>query len=71
MENINNENIQYRLIFNQGVNRRLIRDYHIPVADIKADRMNADKTIFVYERTPEFEKAFAEINTALKNKSAE
>lgn len=56
------KNKEYKLVFNQGVNRRLIRDYHIPVADIKADKTNQDKTVFVYARTPEFEAAFAEIN---------
>ena len=57
---------QYKLVFNPGVNRRLIRDFHIPVADIKSDRNCPDKTIFCYECTPEFEAAFAEINTQIK-----
>ena len=60
------EEKQYKLVFNLGVNRRLIRDYHIPVADIKADHKCKDKTVFVYERTPEFEAAFSEINAQIK-----
>lgn len=62
-DNIKNK---YKLVFNLGVNRKLIRDYHIPVADIKADHECKDKTVFVYERTPEFEAAFEEINAQIK-----
>lgn len=60
------EEKQYKLIFNAGVSRRLIRDYHIPVSDIKADKTNHDKTVFVFERTPEFEAAFAQINAEIE-----
>ena len=34
----------------------------IPIADIKSDKTNPDKTVFVFKRTPEFEEAFAQIN---------
>lgn len=60
------EDKKYKLVFNPGVNRRLIRDYHIVVADIKSDKTNPDRTVFVYERTPEFEAAFTEINNQIK-----
>ena len=58
MENIKKE---YKLVFNSGVARRLVR-MGINIADIKADRTNPDKTVFVFKRTPEFEEAFAQIN---------
>lgn len=69
-ENIKKE---YKLVFNAGVVRRLIR-MGIPVADIKQDRDNTDKTVFVFKRTPEFEAAFEQINneiTELKNVQAQ
>ena len=52
---------EYKLVFNAGVVRQLIRQ-GLPVADIKADRTNPDKTVFVFKRTPEFETAFERIN---------
>lgn len=58
MENIKKE---YKLVFNAGVARRLIR-MGINIADIKSDRANPDKTVFVFKRTQEFEDAFAQIN---------
>ena len=58
METLNKE---YKLVFNAGVARRLLK-MGIPVADIKADRANKDKTIFVFKRTSEFEEAFTQIN---------
>lgn len=58
MENIKKE---YKLVFNAGVARRLIR-MGINIADIKSDRTNPDKTVFVFKRTPEFEAAFEQLN---------
>ena len=58
MENIKKE---YKLVFNAGVSRRLLR-MGVPIADIKSDRANPDKTVFVFKRTNEFETAFAQIN---------
>ena len=55
---------EYKLVFNQGVTRRLLR-MGIPVHDIKADRDNSDKTVFVFKRTPEFEEAFEQINNEI------
>ena len=67
MENIKKE---YKLVFNAGVARRLIR-MGVIVADIKSDRTNPDKTVFVYKRTPEFEAAFAQINKEIAEAKAE
>ena len=52
---------EYKLVFNAGVARQLIR-MGLIVADIKKDRENPDKTVFVFKRTPEFEAAFEQIN---------
>lgn len=62
MEDIKKE---YKLIFNAGCARRLLKT-GIPIADVKADRNNPDKTVFVFKRTPEFEAAFAQINKDLE-----
>lgn len=68
MENIKKE---YKLVFNAGVSRRLLK-MGIPIADIKSDRSNPDKTVFVFKRTDEFEEAFAQINREIADaKSAE
>lgn len=68
MENIKKE---YKLVFNAGVARRLLK-MGIPIADIKADRACADKSVFVFKRTPEFEAAFAQINKEIaESKAAE
>lgn len=61
------EEKQYKLVFNSGVARKMIRDYNLHVADIKADKNNKDKTVFVFERTSDFEKAFSEINSQIKS----
>lgn len=68
MENIKKE---YKLVFNAGVARQMIR-MGLVVADIKKDRDNPDKTVFVFKRTPEFEAAFAQINKEIaETKAAE
>ena len=54
-----------KLVFNAGVARKLLKaGCHI--IDVKADRYNKDKTVFVFERDDAFENAFAEINEELK-----
>lgn len=58
MENLNKE---FKLVFNAGVARKLLK-MNVPIVDIKADRTNKDKTVFVFKRTPEFEAAFSRIN---------
>jgi hypothetical protein len=60
---------EYKLVFNQGVVRNLLR-MNVPIHDIKPDRTNPERTVFVFKRTPEFEAAFEKINneiTELKN----
>lgn len=73
MEDNKNVNVEtkkeFKLVFNQGVSRQLIR-MGIPVADIKADKNNPDKTVFVYRRTPEFEAAFTQINKEIAETKA-
>lgn len=66
MENIKKE---YKLVFNSGVARRLLR-MGINIADIKADRTNPDKTVFVFKRTPEFETAFEQLNKEIAEAKA-
>ncbi len=72
----NNKNIkieetkkEYKLVFNAGVARRLVR-MGINIADIKADRANVDKSVFVFKRTPEFEAAFTQINKEIADVKA-
>ena len=66
MENIKKE---FKLVFNAGVSRRLLK-MGVPIADIKSDRTNPDKTVFVFKRTPEFEEAFAQINKEIADAKA-
>lgn len=66
MENIKKE---FKLVFNAGVSRRLLK-MGIPIADIKSDRSNPDKTVFVFKRTDEFETAFAQINKEIAEAKA-
>lgn len=72
----NNQNVkveeikkEFKLVFNAGVARRLVR-MGINIADIKADRANVDKSVFVFKRTPEFEAAFAQINKEIAEAKA-
>lgn len=61
-----NKNIkkEYKLVFNQGVVRRMLR-MGVTIHDIKPDKENPDKTVFVFKRTPEFETAFEKINSEI------
>ena len=56
---------KYKLLFNPGCVRKLL-SMGINIHDIKADKTNPDKTVFVFKRTPEFEAAFAQINKELE-----
>jgi hypothetical protein len=51
----------YKLVFNAGVARQLIR-MGAQVADIKADRANPDKTVFVFKNDELFQKEFEKLN---------
>lgn len=55
---------EYKLVFNQGVVRRLLR-MGVTIHDIKPDKENKEKTVFVFKRTPEFEAAFETINNEI------
>ena len=66
MESIKKE---FKLVFNAGASRRLLK-MGVPIADIKSDRTNPDKTVFVFKRTPEFESAFAQINKEIAEAKA-
>ena len=43
---------------------------NVPIADIKSDRTNSDKPVFVFKRTPEFEAAFTQINKEIAEAKA-
>lgn len=60
---------EFKLVFNAGVSRRLLK-MGVPIADIKSDRANPDKTVFVFKRTPEFEAAFTQINKEIAETKA-
>lgn len=64
---------EFKLVFNAGIARRLIR-MGVPVADIKQDRDNADKTVFVFKNDANFREAFENINkeiAEIRGKNAE
>ena len=67
MDNMKKE---FKLVFNAGVARRLLR-MGINIADIKSDRANPDKTVFVFKRTPEFEAAFEQMNKEIAEAKAQ
>ena len=60
---------EFKLVFNAGIARRLL-SMNVPIADIKSDRANSDKTVFVFKRTPEFEAAFTQINKEIAEAKA-
>lgn len=59
-----------KLVFNAGVVRKLLKA-GCRIIDVKADRDNKDKTVFVFERDEAFEKAFSDINEELKKSKEE
>lgn len=69
MENREAIKKEYKLVFNAGCARRLLK-MGVPIADIKSDRTNQDKTVFVFKRTNEFEEAFAQINREIAEAKA-
>ena len=56
-----NKKKEYRLVFNAGVARHLIR-LGMRVEDIKADKTNPDKTVFVFKNDEDFQREFEKIN---------
>ena len=59
-----------KLVFNAGVVRKLLKA-GCRIIDVKADRDNKNKTVFVFERDEAFEKAFSDINEELKKAKEE
>lgn len=45
--------LKYKSIFTPGVARHLLKLGN-PIYDIKADKINKDKTIFIFEETEKF-----------------
>ena len=56
-----------RLIFDAKIARKLLKMGFV-VIDIKPNRENADKSIFVFENTEEFKNALTEILDEIKTK---
>ena len=56
-----------RLIFDARIARKLLKDGFV-VIDIKPNRENTDKSIFVFENTEEFKQALAQIMSDIKAK---
>ena len=50
----------YKSIFSPGVARFLLKSGN-PIYDIKADKKNNDKTIFVFEETEKFMRDMASV----------
>lgn len=64
------EEKQYKIIFNAGVARNLLKR-GCPIADIKADKNNTEKTLFIFEKTAKFDEEFSKLNDELKIKEAQ
>lgn len=56
-----------RLIFDARIARKLLKTGFV-VIDIKPNRENTDKSIFVFENTDEFKQALAQIMEEIKAK---
>ena len=52
--------MEYKSIFTAGVARHLLKLGN-PICDIKADKKNKDKTIFIFEETEKFKKDMVSI----------
>ena len=50
-----------KLIFNAGTARSLLKA-NCQIIDVKPDRENADKTVFVFKNDEHFQKEFERIN---------
>ena len=56
-----NNKKEARLVFNCGVTRALLKAGCV-IIDVKPDRVNTDKTVFVFKNDEVFEREFARIN---------
>lgn len=68
MKEIKNENKKSKLIFDAKIARKLLKQGFV-VIDIKPNRDNVDKSIFVFENTEEFQHALAKIMDDIKTKT--
>lgn len=60
---------RFRVVSSAGVARHLIRD-GFEVKDLRPDRTDKNRTVFVFERTGELEKKISEAEIELKKMSA-
>lgn len=67
MKEIKNENKKSKLIFDAKIARQLLKMGFF-VIDIKPNRENTDKSIFVFENTESFQQALAQIMEEIKAK---
>lgn len=68
MENIMEKDTRKsRLIFDAKIARRLLKEGFV-VIDIKPNRENTDKSIFVFENTEEFKSALTQIMDEIKSR---
>ena len=67
MKEIKNENKTSKLVFDARIARALCKK-NFPIIDIKPWHGGADKTVFVFANTEDFQKAFTEIMDAMKAK---
>ena len=73
MENMQNVTKEARLVFNSGVCRALLK-VGCQIIDIKPDRNNPEKTVFVFKNDTHFQTEFARINKEIaeaKSKEAQ
>ena len=67
MNTIEKDTRKSRLIFDAKIARKLLKNGHV-VIDIKPNRENTDKSVFVFENTEEFKNALAVIMDEIKAK---
>lgn len=70
MKEFMNENKKSKLIFDPKIARKLLKQGFV-VIDIKPNRENTDKSIFVFENTDEFKAALEKLMDELKAKKEE
>ena len=67
METMEKDTRKSRLIFDAKIARKLLKMGFV-VIDIKPNRENTEKSIFVFENTDEFKQALAQIMDEIKAK---
>ena len=67
MDNKEIDNRVSILVFDARAARKLLKAGYA-IIDIKPNRANTEKTIFIFENTEEFKAALAEVMTELKTK---